>query len=425
MASGARKGTMRSPSSPTKLSPAMNAYSYSSLSKQAQREIFRFVADCTYDWESWLDLDGKLIWVNPAVERLTSFSMTECLGMQEYPLEIVAEPDRPTMQSILASAIQGGSGNDREFRIVKKDKSWHWFAVSWQPLVVANGGRIGIRMSMRDICDRKALEEEKTKYNIHLEELAQARASQIVELRNKQIQNEKLAALGVIAAKVAHEINNPMAGIKNAIRLIQDENQLSVDALEMFRLVDNEIERIIRILRQLYQLYRPNLSPPDAFDLLKTMDDVIVMIETQFGATKPEFQRVHWPEACWIVGFEQELKQILYNVILNAVQASVEGGLIEVELDSHEQERLRIRVRDHGHGIPADMLPRLFEPFFTTKQGREKEGTGLGLAISQSLATAMGGFIEAQSTDGGGATFVIELPVVSASARIESKSAGI
>lgn len=400
----------------------MNTFSYESLSKRAQREIFRFVADCTYDWESWLDLGGKLVWVNPAVERLTSFTMAECLGMLEYPLEIVAELDRSKMQSILDNAVQGGSGNDREFRIVKKDGSLHWFAVSWQPLVAGEGERIGVRMSMRDICDRKALEEEKTRYNIQLEELAQARASQIVELRNKQMQNEKLAALGVIAAKVAHEINNPMAGIKNAIRLIQDENQLSDDALEMFRLVDNEIERIIRILRQLYQLYRPNLSPPDSFDLLKTIHEVIVLIETHYVSRKPNFVRIHWPQACWVVCFEQELRQILYNVLLNAVQASKDGGEIEIELDSHEPERLRIRVRDHGHGIPADMLPRLFEPFFTTKQGREKEGTGLGLAISQSLATAMGGFIDAQGTVGGGATFVIELPVVHVSPSFPTKS---
>ncbi len=128
---------MWSPLHPT--APPMNTFSYSSLSKQAQRELFRFVADCTYDWESWLDLESKLVWVNPAVERLTSFTMAECLAMRTYPLEIVAPADRQAMQAILENAAKGGSGNDREFRVVKKDGSLHWFAVSWQPLVVADG----------------------------------------------------------------------------------------------------------------------------------------------------------------------------------------------------------------------------------------------------------------------------------------------
>lgn len=392
----------------------MNAFSYSSLSKRAQRELFRFVADCTYDWESWIDLDNKLVWVNPAVERLTSFTMAECLAMQMYPLEIVAPADRPAMQEILENAAKGGSGNDREFRVVKKDGSLHWFAVSWQPLVVSDGNCIGFRMSIRDICDRKQLEEEREKQNARLEELAQARANQIVKLRSKQMRNEKLAALGVIAAKVAHEINNPMAGIKNAIRLIQEENIVSEDARRMFHLVDNEIERIIRILRQLYQLYRPNLSTPTPFDLVKCIDEVIVMIESQYGDAMPKIERVSWPRSQWIVCFEHELKQILYNLILNAVQSSEASDSIEIELESAEQERLRIRICDHGHGIPPDMLPRLFEPFFTTKHGREGSGTGLGLAISQSLATAMGGVIEAQDTAGGGATFTVEIPVVTA-----------
>ncbi|XZE33417.1 two-component system sensor histidine kinase NtrB [Pirellulaceae bacterium SH501] len=390
----------------------MNTFSFTSLSEQSQRELFRFVADCTYDWESWLDLESKLVWVNPAVERLTSFTMAECLAMQTYPLEIVAPADRPAMQAILENAAQGGSGNDREFRIVKKDGTLHWFAVSWQPLVVADGNCIGFRMSMRDICDRKQLEEEREKQNLRLEELAQARATQIVKLRSRQMRNEKLAALGVMAAKVAHEINNPMAGIKNAIRLIQEENELPDDASRMFHLVDNEIERIIRILRQLYQLYRPNLSAPTPFDLVKCIDDVLVMIESQFDKAMPTMKRVRWPQNLQVVCFEHELKQILYNLILNAVQASKANDSIEIELEDIEEERLRIRICDHGHGIPSDMLPHLFEPFYTSKHGREGSGTGLGLAISQSLATAMGGTIDAQATIGGGATFTVEIPVV-------------
>lgn len=374
-----------------------------------QTRIFQAVADCTYDWESWLDVDGKLVWVNSAVERLTGYSVDECMKMRDYPLSIVLPEDAKLISEILAEAIAGTSGNDREFRILRKDGTECWFGVSWQPLL-DEGRRIGIRMSMRDIRERKAMEAEREKYSLKLEELAEARAASIVALKKKKLRIEKLAALGGMAAKVAHEINNPIAGIKNAIRLVRDDPGLEESSSKMLKLVDREIDRVSKLLQQMYQLYKPAVAEAGEFDVIDVLEDVITMVNTQCLPHQVNAVRVDWPESLVVSLCEQELRQILHNLLLNAWEASPANADVEIEAHKLEGNRLRILVRDHGCGIAPDLMSKIFEPFVTTKQDSRKSGSGLGLAIAQSLANALGGAIEIEATPGGGATLIVELP---------------
>lgn len=123
------------------------------------QDHFRAVADYTYDLESWVAPDGRLLWVNLAVERLTGYSVAECLAMGAYPLPMVHEGDRVRMAAVFQGALAGSSGNDLPFRLRCKDGSVRWVAVSWQPLQAADGPGLGHRSSIRDISDRKEAEE--------------------------------------------------------------------------------------------------------------------------------------------------------------------------------------------------------------------------------------------------------------------------
>ncbi len=127
------------------------------LNESEQR--FRAIADNTHDWESWLRPDGRAQWVNPAVERLTGYGVEECLTMPEYPLPMVHEEDRTTLQAILGNAIRARtSGNDYTFRIRHKNGEARWMAMSWQPIHATDGEHLGIRASVRDIGERKQME---------------------------------------------------------------------------------------------------------------------------------------------------------------------------------------------------------------------------------------------------------------------------
>lgn len=124
-----------------------------------QQEHFRAVADYTYDWESWVGPDGRLLWVNPAVERLTGYSVAECLAMAEYPLPLVHPSDRPMVSRIFDGAVAGSSGNDAPFRLQHKDGRVRWVAASWQPIRGRDGACLGHRSSIRDISDRKQADD--------------------------------------------------------------------------------------------------------------------------------------------------------------------------------------------------------------------------------------------------------------------------
>ncbi len=127
--------------------------------RRQSAERFRAIADYTYDWENWFGVDGKLLWVNPAVERITGYSVTECMAMPDFPVPIVADADRDAVARELAQAVQGSSTNDFEFRVRHKHGSLAWVAASWQPIYDSQGARLGYRASLRDIGKRKQAEE--------------------------------------------------------------------------------------------------------------------------------------------------------------------------------------------------------------------------------------------------------------------------
>src|SRR5688500_14262354 len=100
---------------------------------------FRAVADYTYDWESWHGPDGRLVWVNPAVERITGYSVADCLAMEEYPLVLIADADRAHIAEVLASAQDRTSGESVDVRVIPRNGETRWASLSWQPMYAASG----------------------------------------------------------------------------------------------------------------------------------------------------------------------------------------------------------------------------------------------------------------------------------------------
>ncbi len=138
--------------------------------RRQSAERFRAIADYTYDWESWIGVDGKLLWVNPAVERITGYSVGECMVMLDFPIPIVAEADREAVARQIGEAVQGSSRNDFEFRVRHKDGHLVWVAASWQPIYDSRGARLGHRSSIRDIAERKQAENALRRSETYLAE---------------------------------------------------------------------------------------------------------------------------------------------------------------------------------------------------------------------------------------------------------------
>lgn len=377
---------------------------------RASERRYRAISAYTYDWESWHSPDGRALWINNAVERITGHSVQECLAMRDYPLPIVRECDRGRIAEVLQSAAAGVPGNDVEFCVKTRDGGERWVAISWQSIADDDGSNMGFRTSIRDIADRKRLEQQIREYTENLEQLVQDRTRRLLELEAHRAKVDRLAALGQLAAGVAHEINNPLAGIQSSMELIRESVAHDHDARQMIDLVQSEIDRMAGIIRQLYQLHRPQTATGTKVDLTRVCAQTVqllagpcrrrgvtISVETDGGS--PISARL--PEG--------ELKQVLYNMLLNAAQASPPGGHVDVSVSDSEGDVV-LQITDHGEGIAADVLPLIFDPFFTTKHGQVDAGMGLGLSVSQSLVLAMGGRIDVESASGCGSTFRIRLP---------------
>jgi len=369
---------------------------------------FRTVANYTYDWESWHDPQGLVVWVNDSVRRMTGFSVVDCLAMPEYPLPIVADKDKPRMRQMLADAVAGKSYNDLEFEILTRNGKQRSMAVSWQPMYDDHGTHQGFRTSVRDITDRQGLKEQLRLYTEHLEQLVQERTARIAQLEKNRQQMEKLAALGELAAGVAHEVNNPLAGIRNAFALFKESLDETHEHYELLDLVDAEIERISSIVHQMYQLYRRGPISAVELTIEKTIGDVMCLLEPIARRHQVALQVTPERSSTSACLPENELKQILFNVVRNAIQASPPKATVAIEMDPQDDQVI-MRVVDQGCGISDDVLPHIFEPFFSTK-GKLKEGMGLGLSVTRNLIESIGGEVDVETEPGKGSAFRLMFP---------------
>ncbi len=226
------------------------------------------------------------------------------------------------------------------------------------------------------------------------------------------LQSAKLAAVGELAASVAHEINNPLYAARNSLYLVEQDLPSDAPQRTFLQIAQNELGRIARIITRMRDFYRPTraeLAPTNINDLLK---ETVELVQTHLRHSHVAVTNVFAPELPPITAHGDQLRQVFLNLLLNACDAMPDGGALRVEttllLASADQPpSIAIRVSDTGVGVPPEHLPHLFEPFYTTKP----QGTGLGLAISAHIVTQHAGQITVESTQGVGTTFVITLPL--------------
>lgn len=234
-------------------------------------------------------------------------------------------------------------------------------------------------------------------------------ANRQLELTTEQlVMSEKLAAVGEITASVAHEINNPIAVIQGNLEVARAMLAEEADKVHTeFSLIDDQVYRISAIVSKLLQFAKPE-EYSDASNILAAGDvvrDCLVLTRHQTEVSGIEIVTDLQGEANVRMA-RTELQQVLVNLILNAVQAMPQGGVLTVRV-ADMQDSVTISVEDTGHGIAPEAQKRIFDPFFTTKQA---EGTGLGLSISQRLVTRAGGTLEVHSIEGQGSHFIVTLP---------------
>lgn len=238
-------------------------------------------------------------------------------------------------------------------------------------------------------------------------------ANRQLEATTKQlIMSEKLAAIGEITAGVAHEINNPIAVMQGNLDVVRSNiGDRAGDLKTEFRLIDEQIHRISLIVAKLLQFARPEeyAGYVERYAVDDVVADCLPLI--QHLLNKSEIRIVRDGRATRLVLMNRtELQQVLVNLIVNAIHAMPDGGVLTLrtaDLDNDGKPGVSVEVRDTGLGMSTDVLEKIFDPFFTTKR---REGTGLGLSITQTLITRQQGRISVESAPGTGSSFEIWLP---------------
>ncbi|MBK9166813.1 MAG: sensor histidine kinase [Bryobacterales bacterium] len=219
-------------------------------------------------------------------------------------------------------------------------------------------------------------------------------------------QAERLSAVGQLAAGLAHEIRNPLASIAGAAGILQRGHAPVEDQHDCLEIIDKESQRLNKLLSSFLDFARPRTPRFQRTDVHAVLDSVAVLASHTAGAGGVEFRRVIPGDLPDIECDPEQLKQVLLNLFINAVQASPRGGTIEVRA-ALLRDRVRITVRDQGSGIPPELRSRIFDPFYTTKES----GNGLGLAVAAKIVEQHGGLLVAEGGPGSGAILRLDLPL--------------
>jgi len=257
--------------------------------------------------------------------------------------------------------------------------------------------------------ERARLHEKVREYAEELEQLVQERTEELMAIQVDLLQSAKLAALGQLAAGVAHELNNPLGAISAYLELLQEEMELGSRETEYVKRIEKRIQQATKIVSELRSVGITSEPTRQTVDINDILRETLSLVERRLSLQQTELQKDMTPNLPQIHADPDRLEQVFINIITNASQAMGEGGTLRVaSRESRNGEWVEIIFADTGEGIAKEHLGKIFDPFFTTRS--PGEGMGLGLSLSLRHIKDHGGAIHVWSEKGRGTVFRIALP---------------
>lgn len=327
------------------------------------------------------DAEGRIISWNAAAERISGFRVD---AVRSRLLAELCDPDqRDAMTAIIQRLVNGGAVQLQELSLVAR--SGELVPVDWSCSPIRDDADkvSGVVAVGRDLSERRAFEQ-------HI------------------FQSEKLAALGVMAGGIAHELRNPLSVSFSAAQFLLDSSHDPAFQQECVSKIIDGIQRSSGIIENLLRFARPAPSAQvEAINLVTLVQETVILLAPQAKIQKIKILEDYPDPLVSASGNPSLLLQMIMNLILNAYQAMPAGGQIKIAVRREAAEAV-VEVGDTGCGISAANLGRVFDPFFTTQP--VGKGTGLGLSICHTIVKQHGGLIEVDSLEGQGSTFTVRLP---------------
>jgi PAS domain S-box-containing protein len=329
-----------------------------------------------------LDPEDQITSWNKGAEAIFGYSEEEMLGQSLDVVLPVRLKEQKELEKISELARSQGHLQSYQTQRLTKDGRLIDVVFTRSAIRDSQGKLVGFSSIVRDITEERLIARH-------------------------MAQTEKLSAIGELAAGLAHEIKNPLAGIKGAIEIIRDAMPQQHTHRLILGEVLSEVARIDRIVVDLLSYAKPKSPDFQPLDLIPLIGNVLAFTKKMADAKSIPLDFIHPEILSPIMGDENDLKQLVLNLLLNAIDAVPEKGEIRTQIRQTADARILIEIRDNGVGIPADKLNKIFAPFYTTK----KKGTGLGLATCRRIVTDHGGEIRCISEEGKGARFIMEFPI--------------
>lgn len=361
-----------------------------------------------------LDKELNIRTVNTAQAQTCGRPKTEVIGKPFFSLFADQLPpyEGISLETILHQTLSGRSFELKDYRITGLQEEPIYLTMNINPLLI--DGRIpGILISSTNVTKRVQLEEALKQYTVELEDKVDRGTATAKKLEQQVLHSEKLAALGRLAAGVAHEIGNPLTSISTFAQLLREmaQDEFTQNSLDV---INNHIQRISDIVRRMATFARAdalNIKETRLNEVLNSTLDLMRLDKRMKSSIEITVSLdLGLPE---IMIDEGQISQVFINVILNAFDAMPDGGTLRVGTrqgrDDHGHEAILISFADTGVGISQNELRKIFDPFFTTKEAGK--GTGLGLSLSYYIVRRFRGDIHVESEVGKGTTFTIILPL--------------
>lgn len=340
-------------------------------SRQQYKSLFEYNPDIVY----MIDLQGKVINLNPQFKVITGYEASELIGRNIK--EVLPSINQEMFVKYFSAVIEEKIPQSFEFEFKHKNGKVLTLQCTFLPIVV-NGSIEGITGYAKDVTQLRKTEEQ---------------------LRR----TEKLSVVGELSASVAHEIRNPLTSLKGFVQLLKMEDEKHQ---LYYKIMSDELDRINHIVGELLLLAKPQQIKFTSANIKGILSDVISLLQTEAVLYNVMIEYTVDESIQPIDCEPNQLKQLFINIIKNAIEASTNGGKVSISLQKMNNEKILITVKDTGIGISKERLERIGEPFYSSKD----RGTGLGLTVSFKIVESHNGKIVFNSEAGQGTEVLIELP---------------